>query len=178
MKKLILSSALVLFTGCATQPEPRVVVSGDKAFLVLGDSCHNPVYVSDDFISCVDDDGEPNGYIETLSSEEYAAWRRQEAQRAQRAAANRQAWRDLANKVSEASDKINAQNQQMLNQTGQYSAPIGVQPLGGPGGITYTQVGGALIGSNGISYQLVGEGTVLGSDGTSCRIVGSVIICN
>lgn len=68
--------------------------------------------------------------------------------------------------------------QQWRQQAQQYSTPLvqPVTPYGNPGGETYTQVGDAVVGSNGVTYHRVGN-SIVGSDGTTCQIVGQNIVC-
>ena len=90
------------------------------------------------------------------------------------------------NATPEEMQQLNMQMQQLnhasqgwaqsAQQMQQYTAPQAMYPGQPSGGVTYRQVGDAIIGSNGVTYRQAGS-SIVGSDGTVCQVVSQQLIC-
>ena len=163
----ILIPCFLVLSACASGPAPNLF--NGQYYMAGDDSCKSIRALSDTRVMCVDKDGNDTGYRDAMTVQEITMWNQQQELQIQQAEATRR-------QIQQNNQALAQQTQQTLQGIGQYGVPQVSQPST-QGGITFTQVGSSLIGSNGVTYTAVGN-TIVGNDGTTCQIVGSQIICN
>ena len=169
MKNTQILLGLMFLSACASEPAPNFY--NGRYYMAGDDTCVMLSALSDTRIMCYDKDGQEMGYRDAMTDQQLTMWNHQQAMAAQQFAATREATRQS---IRENNEAIAESSRQLSEQTRNFTV---TSPPSYSGGVTYTQVGTSLMGSNGVSYRYVGN-TLMGSDGTACRIVGATIICN
>jgi hypothetical protein len=169
MKILPAVCGAMLVSGCASSPAPNFFNGG---YYMVGDaSCQRMQAVSSTEVMCYDKKGQQTGYRTAMTSQDMqfyqTAMNRQQAE-----------YQQIMQSLKQTDQTFQNMGQQFAKQGQQFSVPPvqPTSPYGYSGGVTYTQAGNSLIGSNGVTYRQVGS-SIMGSDGTRCQIVGPNIIC-
>jgi hypothetical protein len=170
MMKWIVVCGSVLMSGCSTTAAPNFI---NGAYYMAGDkTCKRVQAISTSRIMCIDEKGNQTGYREAMTDRDIQAYQMSVAQ-------ERASYNNLMQSFRETNQTFQNMQQQFTQQGQSFSAPQvqPISPYGYSGGVTYTQAGNSLIGSNGVTYRQVGS-SIMGSDGTTCQIAGRNIICH
>ena len=166
MRVVVIIAAAFMASACATSAAPNFF---NGQYYLAGDSnCKTMNSYTPTTIRCMDSKGNFTGYRSAMTAMDLQYYYSQQAYQAQQ--------------IAQTQAQINANNAQMMQNTqrslqgvSSYTPPSVSSPALG-GGVTYTQVGSSLLGSNGVTYSWVGN-SIMGSDGTTCQIVSQHIIC-
>lgn len=166
MRFLVIILIALASSACATSAAPNFF---NGRYYMAGDSDCKKVYSHNTTtIKCLNSKGEFTGYRRAMTSQDLQYYFSQRALEQQQ--------------MAQVQAQINANNAQMQQNTQRIldnvssSSMPSVWSPSNSGGVTYTQVGGKLMGSNGVTYSRVGN-SIVGTDGTTCQIIGSHIVC-